>query len=327
MTDSASLELQQLARNVLEAEARAISSAAQRLDKRLVEAAELILRHKGKVVVSGMGKSGLIGQKIAATLSSTGTPAVFLHPAEALHGDLGIYQKGDPTILLSKSGSTLELLHLLPLLRQFKSPVIAIVGQMESPLAEKADVVLDGTVQCEADPLNLAPTTSTTLSLAIGDALACVLMQARNFKPEDFARFHPGGQLGRNLLLRVADIMHRKEEVATISPETPLHEVVIAITKYAHGAACVVQDGKLVGIITDGDLRRALQSGEGIRGMRADALMTKNPICVRADIMLAEALHIMEDRPSQISVLPVVDAQGRLEGLLRLHDAYQGPRT
>jgi len=326
MSPASSSELQQLARDVLTAEAEALTRAAQRLDKRLVEAAQLILNHPGKVVISGMGKSGLIGQKIAATLCSTGTPAVFLHPAEALHGDLGIYQKGDPTLLLSKSGSTAELLHLLPMLRQFKSPVIAIVGQAKSPLADKADIVLEGVVEREADPLALVPTTSTTLALALGDALACVLMKARGFKPEDFARFHPGGQLGRNLLLHVSDVMRKREEIALVQPGTPLREIVIAMTRHSHGAACVLAGETLAGLITDGDIRRALQANEDIRGLRAENLMTASPICVDAGAMLAEALHIMEDRPSQISVLPVVDARQYLVGLLRLHDAYQSPR-
>ncbi len=319
-------ELQQLARDVLSNEAAALSRAAERLDKRLVEAAELILRHPGKVVVSGMGKSGLIAQKIAATLCSTGTPAVYLHPAEAIHGDLGIYQKGDPTLFLSKSGSTEEMLRLLPILRQFKSPVIAIVGQTDSPIAEKADVVLDGAVEREADPLALVPTASTTLSLAIGDALACVLMKARAFQPEDFARFHPGGQLGRNLLMRVCDVMRRRDEVAVIAPATPMREIVIEMTRRAHGAACVLEEKRLVGLITDGDIRRALQKHDDIRGLLARDLMTPNPVCVGPDAMLAQALRMMEDRPSQISVLPVVGADGALAGMLRLHDAYQNPR-
>ena len=326
MCPSAPSELQQLARQVLQTEADALARTAERLDKHLVEAANLILKHPGKVVVSGMGKSGLIAQKIAATLCSTGTPAVYLHPAEALHGDLGIYQKGDPTLLLSKSGSTAELLHLLPMLRQFNSPIIAIVGQTESPLADKADIVLEGVVEREADPLALVPTTSTTLSLAIGDALACILMKARAFKPEDFARFHPGGQLGRNLLLRVCDVMRKRDEIALISPQTPLREIVIEMTRHAHGAACVLQQNRLVGLITDGDIRRALQTHEDIRGLSASDLMTKKPICVQPQAMLAEAIRIMEDRPSQISVLPVVDNTGKLAGLLRLHDAYQSPR-
>ena len=317
--------LQSLARDVLLREADALARAAERLDKRLVEAAALILRHPGKVVVSGMGKSGLIAQKIAATLCSTGTPAVYLHPAEALHGDLGIYQKGDPTLLLSKSGSTPEMMHLLPMLRQFKSPVIALVGQTASPLAERADIVLDGVVEREADPLALVPTTSTTLALAVGDALACVLMKARAFKPEDFAKFHPGGQLGRNLLLRVADVMRKKDEIALLAPTAPLRDVVIAMTRHPHGAACIVEDDRLVGLVTDGDIRRALQAHEDIRGLSAADLMTSAPICTHPEAMLAEALRLMENRTSQISVLPIVDGGHKVVGLLRLHDAYQSP--
>lgn len=319
--------LQQMARTVLQTEAAALEAAAMRLDKRIVEAAQAILSHTGKVVVSGMGKSGLVGQKIVATLCSTGTPAVFLHPAEALHGDLGIYQKGDPTLLLSKSGTTAELLHLLPLLRQFHSPIIALVGKMDSPLAQKADIALDGSVACEADPLALVPTSSTTLALSIGDALACVLMQARAFKPEDFARFHPGGQLGRNLLLQVSDVMRPRQAIAIIAPNTTLREIVIAMTQAPHGAACVVENERLCGIITDGDIRRALQKHDDIRGLRARELMTPRPVCITPDALLAQAIRTMEDRASQISVLPVLDSSQRLMGILRLHDVYQSPHT
>ncbi len=258
-SNSTATDWREIARGVLEDEARALAAVAARLDHNWTEAVELLLRHKGKVVVSGIGKSGHVGQKIAATLASTGTPAVFLHAAEAVHGDLGIYTPGDPSILISKSGSTAELLRLIPILRQFRSPLIAIVGNLNSPMAKQADVVLDARVEREADSLNLAPTCSTTAALALGDALAVALMQARSFTDKDFARYHPAGQLGRNLWLKVADVMHQDETVAWVKPATPLRQVIIAMSERPLGAACVVdQDHLLSGIITDGDLRRVL---------------------------------------------------------------------
>jgi arabinose-5-phosphate isomerase len=210
-SNSTATDWREIARAVIEDEARVLATVAARLDHHWNAAVEVLLNHKGKVIVSGIGKSGHVGQKIAATLASTGTPAVFLHAAEAVHGDLGIYTPGDPSILISKSGSTAELLRLIPILRQFRSPLIAIVGNLNSPMAKQADVVLDARVDREADPLNLAPTCSTTAALALGDALAVVLMQARSFTDKDFARYHPAGQLGRNLWLKVADVMHQDE--------------------------------------------------------------------------------------------------------------------
>jgi arabinose-5-phosphate isomerase len=316
------------AKAALEAEAAAILQAAGRLDGNLTHAVALILRHSGKVVVSGLGKSGHVGHKIVATLNSTGTPAVFLHPAEAVHGDLGIYQPGDPTILISKNGTTAEVLRLIPVLRQFESALIGIIGNLESPLAEQVDIVLDASVDSEADPYNLAPTSSSTVAMALGDALAVALMQARRFTPEDFARYHPAGQLGRNLLLRVHDVMHTGDAVAWVSVDDTLREVVIRMTTRPLGAACVVRaDGILEGLITDGDLRRALQQYDDIRGLCAKDVMTRTPTTVLVDTHLKEALHLMEDRPRQISVLPVLGADHRCVGLVRIHDIYQGERN
>lgn len=323
--NSPKIDWREIARTVLEDEARALAAIAARLDHNLNEAVEILLRHEGKVVVSGIGKSGHIGQKIAATLASTGTPAVFLHAAEAVHGDLGIYTPGDPSILISKSGSTAELLRLIPILRQFRSPLIAIVGNLNSPMAKQADIVLDARVDKEADPLNLAPTCSTTAALALGDALAVALMQARRFTDKDFARYHPAGQLGRNLWLKVADVMHQDEAVAWVAPETPLRQVIIAMSQRPLGAACVVDhDRLLLGIITDGDLRRVLLTHEDIRGLRAAECMTRQPVTISPQASLKEATQMMEDRPSQISVLPVVDPQNqRCLGVIRIHDIYQ----
>ena len=315
----------EIARAVLEDEAKALVEVATRLDHCITEAVELLLRHGGKVVVSGIGKSGHIGQKIAATLASTGTPAVFLHAAEAVHGDLGIYTPGDPSILISKSGSTAELLRLIPILRQFHSPLIAIVGNLNAPMAKQADVVLDAGVAREADALNLAPTCSTTVALALGDALAVALMQARRFTDQDFARYHPAGQLGRNLWLKVADVMHQDDAVAWVEPGTPLRQVIIGMSQRPLGAACVVdKDHLLLGIITDGDLRRALLTHEDIRGLQAADCMTRQPTTISPQASLKEATRLMEDRPSQISVLPVVDPSSqRCLGLIRIHDIYQ----
>jgi len=315
----------EIGKAVLDAEAQALAAVAARLDHRWIQAVELLLRHEGKVVVSGIGKSGHIGQKIAATLASTGTPAVFLHAAEAVHGDLGIYTPGDPSILISKSGSTAELLRLIPVLRQFRSPLIAILGNLNSPMAQQADVVLDARVAREADPLNLAPTCSTTVALALGDALAVALMMARRFTPQDFARYHPAGQLGRNLWLKVADVMHQNDAVAWVKPDTPLRQVIIAMSERPLGAACVVdEDSLLLGIITDGDLRRALLTHEDIRLLHAAECMTRQPVTINPEASLRDAARLMEDRPSQISVLPVVNSQNnRCLGLIRIHDIYQ----
>ncbi len=314
----------EVARAALLEEAEAIRVAAERLDGRFVKAVNLILASNGKVIVAGMGKSGHVGQKIAATLCSTGTPAVFLHAAEATHGDMGIYTPGDPTVVISKSGATQELVQLLPMLRQFKSPTIGILGNLNSPLAEKVDVVLDARVVREADPLNLAPTSSSTVALALGDALASALMHARRFSDADFARYHPSGQLGRNLLLLVSDVMHTGDDVAWVRPSDKLRDIVIAMTHHPLGAACVVGAGNaLMGIITDGDLRRALQAHDDIRFLTATEIMTARPIIIPPTATLKDAAQIMEDRPSQISVLPVVAEHQECLGLLRIHDLYQ----
>ena len=224
------------------AEAAAIQLAAERLDGAFSRAVDILTESKSKVIVCGIGKSGHIGSKLVATFSSCGLPAVFLHAAEAIHGDLGVYQPGDPTIVLSKSGSTEEVLRLMPLFRKFESPVIAIVGNIDSAIAEKADVILDASVEKEADPLNLMPTSSSTVGLAIGDALAAAVSHARQFTAEDFAVFHPGGQLGRNLLMTVGDVMHSVEKVARVHREQSLREVVIEMTSFPLGAACVMNE-------------------------------------------------------------------------------------
>ncbi|HTX39490.1 MAG TPA: KpsF/GutQ family sugar-phosphate isomerase [Bryobacteraceae bacterium] len=313
------------ARAAIEIEAASLTRAAARLDGELIRAVELILHHDGKVIVTGIGKSGHIARKMVATFCSTGTAAVFLHPAEAGHGDLGIYTPGDPTVLISKNGSSQELRVLVPLLRDFHSPLIGILGNPSSPLAAEVDVLLDASVEREADPNNLAPTASAVTALALGHALAIALMRARNFTPEEFGRFHPAGQLGRNLRLSVGQAMHPAAEAALVGPAAPLKEVIIAMTRRPLGAACVIAaDGSLAGFLTDGDLRRALTNHDDIRQLRAADAMTRSPVTIGPSATLAEALELMERRPSQISVLPVVDEAGRALGILRLHDIYLG---
>jgi arabinose-5-phosphate isomerase len=305
-------------------EAEAIRKASERLDVGFSRAIEILGGHSGKIIVSGLGKSGYIAQKIAATLSSTGSPAFFLHPADAAHGDLGVYTPGDPTILISKSGATIELLRLIPILREFHSPLIGILGNLNSLLSRELDVVLDAGVEREADPLDLAPTASTAVALALGDALAAVLMKVRDFQPLDFARNHPGGQLGRNLWLHVADVMHGPGRVAFVQPSATLKEVVIAMTQFPLGAACILDEqNRLVGIITDGDVRRAFRKYDDIRLLTAEQVMISTPTTIAPDATLALAVERMEKRASQISVLPVVADDGECLGLLRIHDIYQ----
>ncbi len=318
-------KLEGIASNILKAEAQELINVADRIDKSVVKAAKIILKHDGKVVVCGVGKSGLIGQKIVATFCSTGTQAVFLHASDALHGDLGIYHPGDPTILISKSGATDEVVRLIPLLREFKSPLIGIIGNNDSPLADKVDVVLDSTVSSEADPLGVVPTNSTTVTMAIGDALAAVLMTAKNFNQEDFARFHPGGNLGRRLKLQVKDVMTPIDKVAVVPPKQSIKETILLMTKKPQGAAIVSDSSKkLIGLITDGDLRRGFAQNGNINELVVSDVINKNPIYIYSNARLQDAVSLMEDRISQISVLPVLDNKNdKCVGLLRLHDIYQ----
>jgi arabinose-5-phosphate isomerase len=316
--------LLQSARRVLLAEARALEEASSRLDGEFERAVDLLAAHAGKVLVTGIGKSGIIAQKIAATFCSVGQPAVFLHPVEALHGDLGLYTPGDPTIVVSRSGNTEELLRLVAQLKAVASPVIGILGAPQSSLGALMDVVLDASVRAEADPNNLAPTASASVAMGLGDALAIGLIERRGFTPADFARFHPAGQLGRNLLLLVSDLMHPLAQVATAAAADPLRQVVIAMTSRPLGAACVLDsEGRLAGLITDGDVRRALRQHDDIRGVLAGEVMTARPATIPPGASIHAALRTMEDRGSQISVLPVVAESGLCVGLLRLHDLYQ----
>ncbi|MDP8981213.1 MAG: KpsF/GutQ family sugar-phosphate isomerase [Acidobacteriota bacterium] len=318
----------EVAREAMRVESGAIASAAERMDGSLVEAVKLIAGHGGNLVVMGVGKSGHVARKIAATLCSIGIRAVFLHPVEALHGDLGIYAPGDPTLFVSKSGSTGELLRIAHSLRSLPSPLIGILGNPAGPLAAEMDVVLDASVRRESDPDSLLPTASSMVALSVGHALAIALMQARGFTAERFGELHPAGQLARNLNLTVAEAMHGCGEVGSAAEDTPVKQVVIAMTRFPLGAACVVsQDGALLGLITDGDLRRALEAHDDIRSLRASDVMTRDPATISPEARLLEALRRMEDRPSQISVLPVVDGAGKWLGLVRLHDIYRVERA
>ena len=314
-----------IASEILKQEGQELLDAANRVAESVVKSSDIISNHSGKVVLCGMGKSGLIAQKIAATLCSIGNKAVFLHAAEAVHGDLGIYAPGDPTILISKSGATEEMLRLIPILKEFNSPLIGILGNMKSPLVRQMDVVLDASVQKEADPLGIVPTSSTTLTLAIGDAIVSVLMSQGDFKQDDFARLHPAGDLGRRLRLIVENIMQSIKDVAIVSKNDNLRKVVIEMTEKPQGAALVVDgENQLIGIVTEGDLRRALADGKDIDKITVIDLMTPNPIAININSPLKEAIILMEDRKSQISVLPVVKNDGKTcAGLLRLHDIYQ----
>jgi arabinose-5-phosphate isomerase len=310
--------------SVLRIESDAIAQTATRLDPVSVErVVDLLAECKGKVVIVGVGKSGIIGQKIAATMTSAGTAALYLHPSDALHGGLGIVQATDVVIMLSNSGETDEIIAMLPYLKNRHVAIVAIVGNVNSTLARRADVVLDASVDKEACPLNLAPTTSTTVALAIGDALAMTVMKVKGLTSDDFAVNHPAGRLGKRLTLRVGDLMHCDGENPTIAMGSSWVEVVRAISKGGLGAVCVIDEaGRLAGIITDGDLRRAIEqtSHESLAKLTCDDFMTCKPVVATPDLLAFDALQLMEDRPSQISVLPVVDQEGKCVGLIRVHD-------
>lgn len=307
-----------VARRVLEAEAEAVRELAERLDERFLRALDLLEACRGRVVVTGIGKSGLVGKKIAATLASTGTPALFLHPAEGVHGDLGMVVRGDVVLAVSHSGETDELLVLVPALKRLGVPLIVLTGNPRSTLAQHGDVVVDVSVRNEACPLNLTPTTSTTAALAMGDALAVALLDRRGIQPDDFALVHPGGSLGRRLL-RVEDLMHRGAEVPIVREETPMREVVLEMTAKRLGTTGVVDaEGRLQGIITDGDLRRALQRDPRLFERMAVEIMTRSPKTIGGGELAAKALEVMEQHA--ITQLLIVDASRRPEGIIHLHD-------
>lgn len=308
----------------LRLESEAIAHTAAHLGREEIErVVQLLAGCKGKIVILGVGKSGIIAQKIAATMTSTGTGALYLHPSDALHGGIGIINSEDAVIVLSNSGETDEIIGMLPYLKRRQVPIIALVGNLNSTLAHRADAVIDASVAQEACPLNLAPTTSTTVALALGDALALTLMQVKGLTPDDFAVNHPAGQLGKRLTLTVADLMHSGKDNPTITLKAMWVDAVKGISAGGLGAVNVVDDvGRLAGIITDGDLRRAIQKRDpgSLADLRSDDLMTRNPTVASPELLAYHALQLMEDRPSQISVLPVVDSDRVCVGLIRVHD-------
>ncbi|HEX6200355.1 MAG TPA: KpsF/GutQ family sugar-phosphate isomerase [Thermoanaerobaculia bacterium] len=305
---------------MLATEAAAIEGLARQLDERFDRAVELILSCHGRVVCSGMGKSGVVMKKVAATLSSTGTPALFLHPAEAVHGDLGMVVPGDVVLAASFSGTTEELVRLVSTLKRLGVPLVVMTGNAGSPLARHADVHLSVAIDREACPLNLAPTASTTATLALGDALAMALLEARGFTPEDFARLHPAGRLGKRLLA-VRELMHAGEAAASVTTETPMRDAIYEMSRKGLGITAVVDaEGRLAGCISDGDLRRLLEREENPLAKTAGECLTADPQTIPGDELAPAALKTMEDR--RITSLFVVDAEGRLEGIVHLHDLW-----
>ena len=315
----------ELARRVIRIEAEAVAAIADRLDERFDAAVDLLASGSGRVIVTGMGKSGIIARKLAATLSSTGTAAYFIHPAEAVHGDLGAVHPTDVVVALSQSGETPELIRLIETIRRLDARLLALTGSPDSALGEAADVALDCSVSAEACPLNLAPTASTTAALALGDALAMALLVRKGFREDDFVHLHPGGQLGKRLL-RVDHLMHSGGEVPVVAPDTSFDDVVAAITSAGFGMTCVADaERKLAGVITDGDLRRHLPTRDRpappLAEQRARDLMSAEPLTIDPAMLAAEALHLMERR--RITSLPVVDTERRIAGLIHLHDLWR----
>ncbi|WP_295484330.1 KpsF/GutQ family sugar-phosphate isomerase [uncultured Pseudomonas sp.] len=316
---SQSSELIHSAQRTLSLELEAVQGLRARIDDNFVKACELILGSKGRVVVVGMGKSGHIGNKIAATLASTGTPSFFVHPAEASHGDMGMITRDDIILALSNSGSTAEIVTLLPLIKRLGICLISLTGKVDSPLAQAAEVNLDASVAQEACPLNLAPTSSTTAALVLGDALAIALLEARGFTAEDFAFSHPGGALGRRLLLKVEHVMHAGDELPQVQRGTLLKDALLEMSRKGLGMTVVMEpDGRLAGVFTDGDLRRSLDRNIDVHRTLIDEVMTVHGKTARAEMLAAEALKIMEDH--KISALVVVDDQDRPTGALNMHD-------
>ena len=305
-----------IAKEALIAQAQAVTQMADRLNGEFQSAVELLLGCKGRTVVCGMGKSGLIGQKMVATFASTGTPSFFLHPAEAFHGDLGMLKPIDVLILISYSGETEELIKLIPSLKSFGNKIIAMTGNGKSTLAKHADIWLDISVEREVCPNNLAPTTSTLATMAMGDALAVAIIEAIQFKPMDFARYHPGGSLGRKLLTRVSDVMHSPAPI--VSPATSFHDCLLVMTESRMGLTVVLDQGVLVGIVTDGDLRRALLQNQGVTGSTVDQFMTRNPHTIREESQLSEAEAYMID--NKIRALAVTNHANEIVGVVEIFD-------
>ncbi|MDI6740365.1 MAG: KpsF/GutQ family sugar-phosphate isomerase [Candidatus Edwardsbacteria bacterium] len=310
-----------LGKKTIKAEAAALSEMASRINGRFAEAVQILMAVKGKVIVTGVGKSGLIGQKIAATLTSTGTPAIFLHPTDALHGDLGIVSKNDVAVIISKSGETDELCELLSVLKRTGVKIIALLGKLDTPLAAQSDVALDVAVREEACPHDLVPTSSTSAALAMGDALAIALLDQRNFTPEDFACFHPGGGLGKKLLLRVADLMLSGKDVPVVPESAGMKEAIIEMTAKRGVTSVTDAEGRVRGVITDGDLKRLLSKSENIFALKAVAVMNKNPKTIDQNQLAVKAATLMQEY--RVTSLLIVDKDKKPVGIIHLHDIMQ----
>ncbi len=309
----------QIASELFDIEIAELKKVRDRLDSNFVDLCDTIIKSKGRVIITGVGKSGLIGQKMAATFASTGTPSLFMHSTEGLHGDLGMITGDDVVIAISNSGRSDKVLSIIPSIKTIGAVVAAMTGDSGSPLAEYADFILDIGVEQEGCPINLAPMSSTTATLVMSDALAAALIKLRNFQPENFALYHPGGSLGRRLLTKVKDVMHSEEKLPVITSDSSIDSVLLTMTEKGLGAVCVAEGDTLLGLVTEGDIRRALSKKETFFSLSAEDLMTVNPISITSDQMAVDALATMENRSSQISVLPVVDG-GNLVGLVRIHD-------
>jgi len=311
-------ELKELASEVITIESNALDALQQRLGDNFYQACQLLLNCNGRIVVTGMGKSGHIGGKIAATLASTGSPAFFVHPGEASHGDLGMITADDVVLAISNSGGTEELINILPLIKRLQIPLISMTGNAESQLASYADINLDISVEKEACPLNLAPTSSTTVTLALGDALAVCLLKLRGFTADDFARSHPGGKLGKRLLLTVSDIMHQGDEVPVVASDTLIKDALLEISEKGLGFTCVVDNKQLVGVYTDGDLRRSLDEQVDVHTTAIATVMTSSFSTASTSQLAVEALNLMEEK--SISAIPVLDEEQQLVGAINMHD-------
>lgn len=307
------------AKEIFDSEIEELKIVREKIDSEMIDVVNIILESKGKVVVTGIGKSGLIGKKIAATLASTGTYAVFMNSAEGLHGDLGMISKDDVVLAISNSGNSDEIVAILPSIKKIGAKIVAMTGNRNSKLGRVADKILNIGVKREGCPLNLAPMSSTTSTLVMGDALAAILIKMRDFKPENFALYHPGGSLGKRLLMRVSDVMHKDDKIPFCDKESSIDNVILVMTEKRLGAVCVMNGDLMVGIITEGDIRRALKRKEEFFNLKAKDIMTRNFTRVSEDSMAIDALELMENRESQISVLPVFK-DVKLVGIVRVHD-------
>lgn len=314
------MDIIKYAKQIFEQEITELEKIKNRIGKEIIEVVNLILTSQGKVVITGIGKSGHVGKKLAATLASTGTLSIFMHASEALHGDLGMVHKDDIVIAISNSGNSDEVLSILPSIKKIGAKIIAMTGNKNSSLALESDAIIDIGVESEACPMNLAPTCSTTATLVMGDALASILIKMRNFQPENFALYHPGGSLGRRLLLKVKDIMHVSKKVAQGSKDEMLYDVIMKMSEKNLGAFCVMENNKVIGLITEGDIRRALQKKDMFFQLRAEEIMTKEFIWVKSDDLAIDALDRMENKGIKVYQVPVLNEEYELLGLIRLHD-------